>query len=118
MNAQNFDIRRNVLILQDVSLSAAKVVRGDFRDGGGVGDAADEQHGGEHKADFDRHSQIRQNGKQKRHAPHCSIVPGEPENFRDLLPLAHVVSHHKQDGRQTRHGDVTGQRRGEEQDQQ
>src|SRR6185437_1462236 len=113
VDAENGDVRRNFLVLQDVNASLFHICVGNLGDGCGVGDFSDEDQSSHDHAGLNRYGEIGENSKEERCRPCAGFKARELQQFRDFRPLAHVVRNHQQDCRQHGKWNVTGQRRGE-----
>ena len=106
VNAEDGGVVGNVFVLQDVDAAVFDIVVGDLRDGGGVGDAADEEQSGEDHSGFDGDGEVGEDGERERDQPDADVGLGQLEELRDLAPLAHVVGHDHQNSGEHRHGNV------------
>src|ERR1700730_4036805 len=113
VDAEDGGVARDVFVLENVHASVFDVVVGDLQDGGGRGDAADEEQRGQNHSGFDGYSKIRENGQGEGDQPNTDVGLGKFEQLRNLAPLAHVVGDDQQDSGQRGHGYVAHQRRGE-----
>src|ERR1700681_4419678 len=114
VDAEDGGIVRDVFVLENVHASVFDVVVGDLRDGGGRGNAADEEQRGQNHSGFDGYSKIRENGQGEGDQPNADVGLCKFQQLRNLAPLAHVIGDDQQDSGQRGHGDVAHQRRGEE----
>ena len=87
------------------------VVVGDGGHGRGVRDALDEQQGGAHHADADRLRQVGEHRERERDDPDRDVGLRQPQQLRNLRPVAHVVGDDHQDGGQHRQRHVARERR-------
>ncbi len=114
VNAEDRGVLGNVLALQDVDAAVFDVIAGNARDGGGARNFANEHERGEDHADFDGKGEVSDDGEGHGQEPDGDVGGAELENFRDLLPFAHVVSDDHKDGGECGEGNVFHQRRGEQ----
>ncbi len=116
VDAEDGDVVRDYLVLQDVGVAVLHVFVGDGGNGGGFGDFADENEGGEDHAGFDGDGEVGENGEGESDQPDADIERRELQQLRDFFPFAHVVRNHQQDGGEYGERDEPRERGGKEND--
>ena len=115
MNSENRRVVGDVFILQYMHAPVLHIVVGDLGNGCGVRHASNEQQRGQDHPCFHRDRQVGKHGKGKRNQPDADISARQTQQLRNLPPFPHVVGHHHEDPREHCHRNVTGQRRGKQQ---
>ena len=76
VNAEDGGVVGDVFVLQDVHAAVFDVLVGDFRDGGGGGDPADEQQRSQNHSRLDRYGEVGKDGEAEGHEPDADVGLG------------------------------------------
>ena len=109
VDAKDGDMRRNVLVLEDMGLAVAEILARDGSDGSGFSDAIDVEESGQRHAHADGNGEVGEHGERKGGQPNRDIRSRQAQDGADFAPLAHVVSHHKENRSESGQGHEAGQ---------
>ena len=115
MNAEQRDVGRDDSALEGMGQSVADVIVIHGAHGCGVGNAVDVEQSGERHANRYGDGEVGEDGEGEGDEPDRDGGEVQFKDAADFLPLAHVVSHDKQDGGQGGERNIGGQGRGYEQ---